>query len=291
MSIPEVAIIANPHSGAYDPSILKSLAEGLSEFGPSVSVTEMPGHAAELSRSLPSGSWIVSLGGDGTINEIVNGISGTDKILVPFPGGTGSDLVKTTGILTVQSAASAIREGRYEKMDSVRVTLDGRSVYFANILEIGFGASVMQRVNSMEKRGKRAFSSSVMRELPRLKSYRLDFESDGFTGNVDTVETVVANARYFGGGMLASPDSLPDDGLMDVHIVRKISRFRLFLSFGKMKSGKYVSMKEVRNFSARKLIITGDPSPVEADGEYLGESPVTIEVVPGSLRIVRDRSS
>ena len=288
--IPEFAVISNRRAGSNTMAAENAVLAALKPLDPVLIQTEHSGHATVISRSLPEGSWIVVLGGDGTINEVANGIMGSDKVLVPFLGGTGSDYLKSTGKLSADSIISAFHSGRFALLDCVKTTFSGSERYFANIMEIGFGAGVMKRVNSLARRKGNPFTSSVMRELPGLKSYNLQIESVQFTGAVRSIEMVIANGRFFGGGMLASPDSVLDDGLLDIHLIKKISRTRLIMSFGKLGAGRYVDMNSVINFRTDRLKVAGDPAPVEADGEFLGYTPISIEIVPRSIRVLTAES-
>jgi YegS/Rv2252/BmrU family lipid kinase len=285
--VTDFVIVSNPRAGSFSEEVENKLLQDLREISPRAIRTDFPGHATKIARELPDDAWILVLGGDGTINEVVNGIVGTRKVLVPYAGGTGSDLVRTTGHLDSGTIISGFKSGKQAEIDCGKITFKTGERYFVNSLEIGFGANVMRRVNAKHKRGKRAFTSSVLREVPSLKAYDLAISSEEFSNKVSAIEVIVANGRFFGGGMLASPGSKLDDGKLDVHLIHKIGRGRLILNFKKVVNGSYVNMEFVSNFSTSKVAIEGDVASVEADGESLGETPISVEVVPGSVRVLK----
>lgn len=140
----------------------------------------------------------------------------------------------------------------------------------------------MDRVNR-SKTGRNVFMRSIMREVFSLKSYDVKVSCDGSEREFSTAEIVIANGQYFGKGMHASPGSKMDDGFLDIHLIRRLGRLSLLLKLGSLRSGKYVEKNVVENFSCRKLSISGEKAPVEIDGEVVGFTPVTMEVIPRSL--------
>ena len=166
-----------------------------------------------------------------------------------------------------------------------------KSRYFGNIIEIGFGADVMRRVNMKRKTLMNPFTSAVIHELWRLKNYELEIEFDGGNLEDSTGEVIIANCRYFGSGMLASKFSDPVDGLLDLHLIRRISRLNMMRKFSKLRDGSYLDLKEVRNQSSTFFGIKGDRAPIEGDGEVFGFTPCKISAVPKSLKIMISKTS
>jgi YegS/Rv2252/BmrU family lipid kinase len=279
-------IIANPASGAFSTKFLDSVVRDLESFVPKVHMTQSTGDATLFARNCPDGSLIVCIGGDGTLNEVVNGMAGSDKTLVIAGGGTGSDLGRTLGFVPPGSIGSSLNNPRLSMIDLGMVRYSNGTRYFANVMEIGFGASVMMRVNSSRGGRINPFTLSVLKELPHLKSYHLHIDSDPEHRDLEAIEVVIANCRYFGGGMLASPLSDPADGSLDLHAVPAMSRLSLIRRFGKLRSGEYVKLDEVVNISSSEFRISGDAAPFEIDGECIGSTPVEISVAKGALRVL-----
>lgn len=288
----KVKIIVNPVSGGgYAKEVWSSLQPKFKSFDYSVEVTNGVGHATEIAgEAVKDGiEYIVCVGGDGTVNEVLQAIVKTDTVIVPISAGTGSDFVKTTNVTDIDSVISHINNGDSVLVDSALLKYEDSERYFINVLEVGFGASVMKRVNSHRKvRGTRSFTSAVFRELLNLKSFRFNIISDAFSGSLDAVEIVVANGRYFGGGMLASKMSSITDGKLDVHIIDSMGRLKLISKLSKLRSGEYVNDRVVTNMTLKSIKIYGDSAPVEMDGECIGNTPAEIQVIPKSVRIIGD---
>ncbi|MGC8506402.1 MAG: diacylglycerol/lipid kinase family protein [Thermoplasmata archaeon] len=246
--------------------------------------TEYAGHASSLAAEfIRSSDALFVAGGDGTLNDAIQSIPAAKGIpILVIPTGTGSDFARSLGIFSLKDSISAFRKGKIITVDTALMRSGNEQRLFVNVAEIGFGASVMERVNNSAS-GRNVFIRSILRELSGLKSYSIEITCDDVTRDFSTSEIVIANAHYFGRGMHASPGSLMDDGLLDVHLIRKIGRIALLMNLGSLKSGKYVKKRMVENFSCRRISVTGDRAPVEIDGEVVGFTPVTIQVIPKSL--------
>ncbi len=251
-------------------------------------LTKGPGDATEISReAVEKGSdFILCIGGDGTLNEVAQSMAGAGTVLVPISAGTGSDFVKTLNFKGLESVKNAMRAGRSRKIDLGLARREGESRYFINILEVGFGASVMKRVNSRRKsRGSFSFTSSVLALLPFFKPFKVRMKLDSSVEVLDLAEMVVANGRYFGGGMLASPEAVLDDGILNVHVVSGVGKLQMISKLGKLKNGTYLNDPSVQSYKVNGLKITGT-APVEMDGEDFGELPIEISVAEKSLNII-----
>lgn len=210
----------------------------------------------------------------------------SSAVLVPISAGTGSDFVKSLGFNDLESIKSSMSSRNFIEIDlGVAENTHGKR-YFVNILEVGFGASVMKRVNSRRKtRGGRSFTTSVLALLPFFRPFNVDVMISGEKRTLDLAEMVVANGRYFGGGMLAAPEAKLDDGKLDVHIVSGVGKLQMISKLGKLRNGTYVEDPSVVSYLTDNIEVTGS-APVEMDGEDFGELPVKIWVLPRSLKIV-----
>ncbi len=253
-------------------------------------ITERPGHAEEIAREAVNNNaeYVICAGGDGTLNEALQGMVGTETALVPISAGTGSDFIRSSPLDT-GSITGLIRDHSRRKIDCGIVRYQGGERYFLNILEIGFGASVMQRVNARKNaKGGNVFIKSVLREIWDLKYYEMVIGLSHGTEDIRATEIIIANGKYFGGGMKASPNSVLDDGMLDVHIIKDIGMIRMLAGLSSLRNGKYVGKKTVRNMILKNISVGGDPAPIEADGETLGTTPAMISVVPESLYVLSD---
>lgn len=290
MNIP---IIVNRHSGRIDADdLIKKFESAFPEYSFTVHETEYSGHASLIARELlqTEGKYIIVAGGDGTLNEAIQPLVGSSKVMIPVPGGTGSDFCRTIGMDSMDTAVETLRNGSVISCDTVLCRWRNNRRYFLNILELGFGASVMERVNSKTTRNDNVFRNSVLRQLISLHNYDLEITVDRRKIKIETPEVVIANGRFFGGGMKASPDSSIDDGILDIHIIGKLGRISLLRKFSGLMDGSYIHDQKVSNFEASEIVVRGN-CPVEMDGEVTGSLPLSMKVVQKSLLLAVPGSS
>jgi YegS/Rv2252/BmrU family lipid kinase len=305
-------VIVNPKSaaGSTRENWAGTAADLRAHFGPfSVAFTKAAGDGIEIAkRAARAGrSFVIACGGDGTINEVANGIlrSGKDTELGVLPSGTGGDFRRTIGMpLGSREAAAALRDGVTKQIDVGKATFRDHnerevSRYFLNVSSVGLAADVIKRVKSAKVfdwlpvqavRGKANFAVSTLRELAGLDPpiVRVRFD-DGEEHSLKTIALCVANARYFGGGMMIAPDAKLNDGLFDVINIGDLTTLRVLANVHSLYRGTHLDMKEVQSRRARKIEITSaDTSQevhLETDGELPGRLPVTYEIQPAALRV------
>lgn len=253
-------------------------------------ITERPGHAEEIAmEAVNNGAeYVICAGEDGTLNEVIQAMVGTNTTLVPISAGTGSDFIRSSplynGIIT-----SLMRNHSKRRIDCGLVRYNGGDRYFLNVLEIGFGASLMMRVNAVKnKGGKNVPFMSILREIWDLKYYDMTVGLSHGTEDIRSPEIMIANGRYSHGGMKTSPGSVIDDGMLDVHIIKDIGMIRMLANLTNFRNGRYVKKRSVRNMVLKNISVGGDPAPIQADGEVLGTTPAMISVVPESLYVLSD---
>ena len=216
-------------------------------------MSRLPNRAATVPRShaarLESGrQFIIACGGDGTINEVANGIleSGTDAELGVLPSGTGGDFRRSLNIPHgTREAARALKTGSTKSIDVGKITFHDHddnpiSRYFLNVSSVGLAASIIERVKSNSAanwvpipslRGKASFALSTLQEVFGIEystvRVRMD---DGDEHHLNTINFCVANARYFGGGMLIAPDAKVDDGYFDVMNIGDLGTMKILLN-------------------------------------------------------------
>lgn len=266
-------------------------------------ITGGPGDAAELAaRAVRAGyRLVVSVGGDGTLNEVVNGLfvdgapDPTRTTLGIISCGTGCDLVKTLGIPRGIGGVEALFSNESLLMDVARATFrapDGerRCRYFANAADLGVGVEITARVNRGSKRlgGFLSFAISAVTSLVRSRprEIRVAFDDEPETKYLTDL-IIVANGRYAGGGMMFAPRAEISDGLLDVVALEPVSRLQLLLDiFPKVYSGRHLGHRKVIFRQARRLVVSApEPLGLEMDGELPGEAPAEISVLPRALRV------
>ncbi len=289
----KILFIVNPAAGngkaSKEWSLISSLLDKKFKGLYDTEFTERPMHAVEIARSAGSRGYdtVVSCGGDGTLNEVVNGIVGSDLKLCLIPLGTGSDFGKSIGITDVTHSIEALGGGREIGVDVAKVAFQDSdtSRYFVNVLEIGFGAEVMKYVNSHSKGGRFSFLRGIISTVWKLKKFKPGVDIDSLRDS-ETIEVIVANGRYFGGGMLASPQSLVGDGILDLHLLRPVGKITTILRLRDLVKGTYIR----KNFSFEEKVKSVSFSEkghlVEMDGEVVGMTPISIQVMDKALRFL-----
>lgn len=261
-------------------------------------LTEHSGHAIELtSRLIGEGHRkFIGIGGDGTMNEIVNGIFGQtgvntqDIVLAFIPVGSGNDWVRTVGIEhDYEAAIKTIKTGNYFLHDVGKVshtTSSGKSVrYFANIAGLAYDAFVVQRVNK-KKSGNYKFTvlTSLMKYKPQVVKLILD-DKESF--NEIMFSAAIGHGRFNGKGMMQLPDAVPDDGVFDLTVYKACTKMQVIKNTNKLYDGSFVSLPFIVQYTARKIRVESEsPVYIETDGEELGHTPIEIEMLTRSLKII-----
>ena len=304
-------VIVNPKSASgATRSNWSAIASDLrTHFGPfQVAFTKGPGDGIDLARrSARDGrQLIIACGGDGTINEIANGIltSGTDCELGIFPSGTGGDFRRTLAIPSeLREAARALRDGTTRSIDVGKVTYlnhsgESESRYFLNVSSFGLAAAIIERVKGSASlnwlpidnvRGRASFALSTLQEVVGLGTAQVRVKiDDDEERTLTTVNFCVANARYFGGGMMIAPDAKIADGFLDVINIGDIKTAKIILKAYTLYRGTHLALPEVGDRLARR--ISARPADdvgvhIEVDGELLGRLPAEYEVVPEAIRV------
>ena len=269
-----------------------------------VAMTERPGHATELTRqALKAGyNTIMSVGGDGTMNEVVNGFFEAGKLInedsrfVVFSRGTGCDFIKTLGMKKgIEDLLIVLDRNEARKVDVGRVDfidIKGKMVnrYFLNVADIGIGAETANRVNKHSKLLK-GFLSFLLGAVSTIILYKnKDFEVviDGETVlNARMNSVIVANGRCFGCGMKVAPEAIIDDGVFDIIILGDLSKLELIKSFPLIYDGKHLSHPKVKMYRGRKVrVSSGGKALIEVDGEIPGFDDAEFELLPNILNIL-----
>lgn len=244
---------------------------------------------------------IITVGGDGTLNEVVNGVMtntscpGTDVLLGLIPVGTGNDWGRMVGIpLDHKRAVEIISEGKVMLHDAglVRYQNAGQTKerYFINIAGLGFESVVVRRTNIQKDKGKGGKLIYFYNLLTSLLSYRntkVSVNIDGKSEQFRIFSLNVGNGKYCGGGMRQTPDALPDDGFLDVTVITDLSKFEIVRNLSLLYNGAIYSHKGIKGYRCREISVTSDSVIyAEADGESLGHTPATFTVKPSALSVI-----
>nr|WP_228498345.1 YegS/Rv2252/BmrU family lipid kinase [Plantibacter sp. VKM Ac-2876] len=235
---------------------------------------------------------LVVVGGDGMVSLAVEAVRDSGLPFGVVPSGTGNDIARGLGIPLGDPAAaiaSLLRalEGEPRVIDAGTVTDGERTTWFVGAVSAGFDALVNERANRMRRpRGRSRYTIAILRELLALRPRRYELTVDGAPETVDAVLLAVANNTSIGGGMLIAPQADLADGRIDLFVVAPVSRFRFLRLFPKVFSGAHTDLDIVRLSRVRSVSIAADGITAYADGERIGPLPVTIDVVPGALRVL-----
>jgi diacylglycerol kinase (ATP) len=244
---------------------------------------------------------IICVGGDGTLNEVVNGMlqSGVDRDHLPtlsmIPVGTGSDFSRTIGISKdIDQAVATTLRGKVTDIDVGEVLFEsGQSKwtrYFINVIDIGLGGKVVRIVNRMPKNlgGFLTFLVSSLVALVTFRHMDIDIEVDQKHVDQGLMWIVgAANGQYFGGGMHMAPMARIDDGLLEILYVKDTSIFKFIVHIlGKVYDGKHLDYHNVYHHQGRKIHIKSpQPCLIDIDGEEDKAYEVSISIIPKALKI------
>ena len=258
-------------------------------------LSERPGHLTELARGVAeAGRLLVVVGGDGTLNEVANGIVGSEAELAVLPNGTGQDFGRSHGIPSrFDEAVGVALHGEVRPVDAGRATFrshEGVEVtrYFVNVGSVGMSGAVARRANSMSKAlgGRATFYYALVREFMAWKNTEVTVGFDGGERRGHMHDVILANGRWHGGGMKLAPDALPDDGLFDVVLIGDVNKLDFVTTSPKLYSGKHVAHPKIEVLrSSRVTVDSTVPLPLELDGEESGSTPAQFEIVPNALRV------
>ena len=298
-------VIANPTAGRGRNAVLPRLVRALTASGLAhqVEPTRWAGHASELARTAVTQRefrYVVAVGGDGTVHEVVNGLvdaeTGTphrdDVVLGVVAGGSGCDFIRTFGLdRSPEVVARHLTGETTMPVDLGRVRLVGpdgipRTHLFANIAEVGWGAEVTRRASRLPRvLGPARYVAAILTTTGAMRQVETTVTVDHTATTEPMTEVVVANGQFFGGGLKVAPRALPDDGRFNVQtwqarpadVLRELPRVRV---------GEHLDRPDIREWQSREVRVDAvQPLLVEADGEVLGHTPATFDILPGVLAV------
>ena len=294
-----LVLIANPNAGRGTVSkALPRVERVLTDKNLAYRIvrTTHPGHATEAARqALSDGErYLVAVGGDGTVHEVVNGMVrdggpvAADAVLGVVAAGSGCDFVRSFGLPPdAEQAAERLTGDRVRTIDVGTVTCaDGTTRCFVNIAEAGLGGAVVARAANLGKLlGGARYAAGFWLTLPRFRPAAVRLDADGQYHAWRAFNVVVANCRFYGGGMQISPNSDPGDCLLDI-LVMTGPKSDSFTTLPKVYKGAHLPHRNIAELRAAQLSIDAEPCfQVEADGELLGMTPASFGIIPGAIRL------
>ena len=303
----DVLLIYNPTAGPRGElrRDLERVVAYLEERGWRVAIraTRQPGDATELARVAVAARCKAVLvgGGDGTVHEVVNGLVGSETAMGVLPVGTGNVWAREIGLPTLGftqsdrllAAARMLVDGEVRWIDVGRIG----ERFFLNSAGVGIDATVAAQVEPRTRTAKQL--GGVLPYLVAGLSIARDFRGVGSTVVVDDrmvrttmILIVVSNIQLYGGVVKMTPEARLDDGLLDVRIFRGMGRSWVFRHVAGVFTHRHLRDPMVSHYQGRHIVIdTTEPVPVQLDGEPVGETPISIEVVPRSLRVLVPRAA
>ncbi len=258
-----------------------------------IEITKRPGHATEIAKQYSnSGIYrIYSVGGDGTLNETLNGMVNSSSSLAVIPSGTGNDFIKS---IYNFSKHDKIEDILFKMINGEEKYIDLCEVndrYFINIASAGFDAEVAYNSIKFKKLpfvgGKLAYILGIIRTVLNYRSYRLKINNDGRELRVDALLVAIANGRYYGGGINVAPKAEIDDGLFNICVIEKVSRFKILTLFPKVIKGQHAEIKEVSFYNGSNVKIHSEELiAFNIDGEITKGKEAEFRVVKNGIKIV-----
>ncbi len=295
-------LIVNPRAGRGRgrrilPEVLALLQPRIP--GLEVRVSEYAGHAFELGRQAARAGCerILSIGGDGTPFEVVNGLYAEGRPQRPvelgmIPAGTGNSFLRDFSIHSWRQAVQGILDGKRRQVDLVRIDYERERQqvrqYYLNILGVGLIADILKLTNEKLKGfGRFSYGLAVMLRLAKGMRNRLRLAVDGEKLEIADSALVVSNSKFTGGGMRIAPMADTQDGKVDLVIFQEVNRRDILGIFARVFKGTHVGHPKVKTWRAAEITIDSEPQEMlMADGELLGRTPLQLKVLPGELAVL-----
>ena len=298
----KTVLILNPAAGKgkgkknFD-SIHLRLAEKFKDL--EVHISHYPGHIADIAKNAVQQGCrrIISIGGDGTPFEVINGIYGEgipaqDIELGMIPAGTGNSFLRDFDNVAPEKWVDTILSGNRRKVDVVEFTYfkQGKEIknYYINIMGIGLIADILKLTNEKLKfLGAFGYSAAVLIRLFKGMHNRIQVTVDGKEFELKNSALVISNSKFTGGEMKIAPMADTADGKVDMIVFNEVNRRNIISIFANVFKGKHVQHPKVKVFSGSDITITSEPQLLlMADGELLDETPLKLKVWPGALTIL-----
>jgi diacylglycerol kinase (ATP) len=288
-----VTVLANPSAGEGKAGRLIGRVHAiLDEVGVDheIQVSRSAEEMEALARAAGEhGGTVAVLGGDGSVNLVVNGLFGTGASLAVLPAGTGDDFAKAIGIGKLDAATRLLADPKTVDIDLIKVTAGVEERRYINVAGTGFDSAVEEVAAGMRRRlGPRGhYALATVKTLSRFVPAMFHIELDGASLDVDAMLVVIGNSFAYGGGMKVLPQASIVDGELDVCVVSAMSKGAFLRAFPKVYIGKHATHPKVTMLKGRDLKIEANRRmTVFADGERVGSLPAVFKVLPKSISVV-----
>jgi diacylglycerol kinase (ATP) len=286
----EIAVLTNPSSGkGRGTQIAEQALPRLRDAGYVVRnlVGRDADEALDLARACVADGveTLVVVGGDGMVHLAVQALADSPTRLGLIPAGTGNDVARYFDVPRKDTAAATdvVIGGRERRVDLARIG----SKYFLTVLAAGFDAIVNERANAMSwPKGQMRYNLATVAELRTLRPIPYVLDIDGEQHRFEATMVAVGNGTSFGGGLRITEGALLDDGLLDVVVIKPMSRTMLLRTYPKLFKGTHVHHPGYQHHHARTVTIAAPGITAYADGERIGPLPLTVEVAPLALRVL-----
>jgi diacylglycerol kinase (ATP) len=286
----EIALLTNPTSGRGRGSRTAATAlPRLEEAG--FHVHNLVGRDADETRDLARRSVadgvesLVVVGGDGMVHLAVQELAGSDTALGIIPAGTGNDVARYLDIprSDPQRAADVVVGSRTRRIDLAR----SGAQHYVTVLAAGFDSLVNERANAMRwPRGQVRYTLATLAELRVFEPLRYTLELDGEVRQVEAMLVAVGNGPSFGGGLRITHGASLDDGLLDVVIIKTMTRPDLVRTYPRLFTGAHTRHPQYEHHLVRSVTVAAPGIVAYADGERIGALPLTVEVAPLALNVL-----
>jgi diacylglycerol kinase (ATP) len=283
--------IINPTAGRGEAGKqIRAITQKLRDYGlidPVWRYTQASGDAEKLAREAATAgaSLVVAVGGDGTLHEVVNGILGSEATLGLIPFGTGNDFARAVGLFgDLDRACRTIAQGDTHRFDvgSIEGAGTGGLRHFLVLSGTGFDARTAQTVNEGIKylAGAPAYVWGAILTAREFQPFDLTVTLDnGEVHKTRAMFVSMANTATTGGGMKIAPEARPDDGLLDICLVRELGKVAMLWQLTQVFEGKHVNHPAVTMLRSSRITLEADPpQPLLIDGEVCGMTPATVTV-------------
>ena len=287
-----VCLIVNPHAGGGRAlRLLPGVEAALRGQGRPFRVTETTSmqHARELAReACDSGEIVAAMGGDGIVGAVAGELRGGQGLLVVLPGGRGNDFARKLGIpFDPVEAVKLLEDGEERAVDLA----EANGTSYLGILSAGIDSDVSRiALETRLKLGNFVYTYGVLRAISSWRPAQWTLTIDGERRSFPGYSVAVANSGVFGGGMYLVPDAQLDDGRLDVVTIEQQSKLRYLRGLPRVFKGTHLQDPAINVVPAREITFEADrPFTAYADGDPIGDLPLTVKVLPGSLRVVAPR--
>jgi YegS/Rv2252/BmrU family lipid kinase len=272
--------------------------KSIAKYQISVAYTKYAGHAIQLviNSMLEKPDVLVAAGGDGTLNECVNGymLAQANIPMTFLAMGTGNDFVKTLhqkGQWT--EVHQLIEENNQEHVDIGHLQLIGldgnpQQRYFINVTDIGLGGEVVQKIAKSKRRLGPfiTYQKAIISSLIPYKQWMVEFELDDLRFKEPTLMLAMANAKWFGSGLGIAPTAHLQDGLLDIIHMGKITLLDYLQQLPKVKKMKVLKHPAIHYYRAATIKVTTAHLPIDCDGEFIGFTPLKCEIIHSRLKLL-----